>query len=468
MRLRFSGRPGDAVARRRVIVAAAWVAGVAGVAGLALVPSTSQAARSPVPVNRTCGARLDGDFRVATRTVSLGDSSPWSAARGGSVDTALVRRSDRRIVLCSGEDTIDARIRLRRGDELARVAVADPWLTWITTRHGRQTIHRRRIDAPHSHTRTRRIRGQATTVLVTTNGTTVLTDRSGRRVARYFAPGGTRQLKRVTRALARGTARRRLVLWGTRQIAVIRGTVTEPFDARTGRPITACDPGARGVPLRTTPTGTFALADGTAWAPSSASSTIQLTLCNPSGRRLASRALYAGNDIYTAAPTVAALAGPVLLTNTWLFDRNAGSSVSVTTRHTGYVLDPGTPGGVRTISPTVAVSSPAGSAYIENNALYVNDADGLRRLAFPGPLNKTNTRLDIRGAALLVRTPETTRTFALQPLPTGTYAAATAGDPGRDGPFLASDDLCGITSPANGQGCLTGGGPPGVSENPNG
>jgi hypothetical protein len=440
-----------------VLAAAGPLTGVAAAA-----PATDSAAK-------TCQRFDDEDYSTTLQAYRVSTSSPWNARRGNALGPIVVRRSDRRLLLCTstsvgpfGADgtisAINPRIRLAAGERLSAATIADPWIAWTTTRAGRVTLHRKTVDSKAAPW-TRRIASSPSTLLVTVDGTVVVRRRTTDPVISYPRGRAARSLPRVAKALRR-TKRSALTQWGTRQIAVLGSHLAHPFFPATGTPVSRCTPAAPGDTVTRAGTHLVRLAGGTTWAQHSDSTKYQLTLCTTSGRRLLSRLLHDDGDYYDTASYAVGLAGPVLAVNLELFS-GFSSSAEATTRRYAYVI--GRDGAVTEHAVSIVVASPAAAAFVERGRLWLADADGLRQIPFAGSLTVSNTRLDLRPEGLLVRTPRRTVTLPVHPLPAGRFAAPTG--PGVGGVPLASADLCGVFSTERGQYCDS---VPSVQETPNG
>lgn len=442
------------------------LAGVAPLAAaLTFTAAPADAASGPPVRDAACQrAVAEEPSRATLQAFGVPDSTPWSAKRGGALGPILVRRADRRVKLCvvvfadRRSFSFDPRIRLTRGERLINVAVADPWIAWTSEEAGRVTLRRKRLDSARRPW-SRALATVPTTVLVTTDGTVVTRTPKAARVVSYPVGGQARTLRGVA-AASRRTPAGRLVLWGTKHVAVVASSIAQPFFPASGRSVTRCTPSARGDRVERTDTATLRIASGTTWAPQSTSSRFELTLCARDGRRLLTRLLHDDGDLYNDVALGVALTGPLLTINASLV-ANDGGGTSVETADRRYVYVRTSPTTVTRRQVSIVVAAPAAGAFVEKGRLWISDANGLRPVPFAGSLTRSNTRLDLRGSTLLVRTPDRLQTIPLEPLPPGTFASPTIST--RRTIPLASADLCGTFSSALGDGC---GPPPSAIDQP--
>jgi hypothetical protein len=447
------------VSRRPILFSTAALLGLASAAAWA--PPVASAAAQPAS-SAACRSALNdtGSHRV------LGTGTPvWRRAARTFVGVAgHSERGRYRLRVCTAAPseveqasrasdpqttrTVQAEgrtITVERDGRVREVAVADPWITWTTTRPGQQgfRIARRTIDGKRSTSR--QFRGSPYALVVTRDGTVVLSSREGnlQRVYRWTTSGTTKPLITPRSANFANNAPGdqgpvEVSLWDPDTIELTPPGHNAPPQMNAALPSGSLVSTTKTKPCRNwgsagegdgTPKTTrdlvATLTDSTAWSRTSeyvAGSgwqfvgwTSQLEICAPRtrARLLAVPAGYDTADSDSDGLTSVRIAGDAVLASGYSGGGYTGSGASGGPLEVGYVR-PQSAGQSWTQVAGHNLATRAAAAWTQDASVWVSDAAGTRPIAALPP---GFTGLRIVGGTLTIVSAVGEQRIPLAPLP---------------------------------------------------
>jgi hypothetical protein len=337
-------------------------------------------------------------------------------------------------------------IRIARDARLIDAHVADPWIAWATLGPAKTIlVHRRKVNAPAATTRTRTFGTTVDTVIATPTGSVVVSMTSDRkqRIVRWTPGRAPRPLTPARRISHAKGAPERLAPWSisswepgvielgeasgiARLIDVDQAGTCRPLDR--GAPTTlqaSSTNGLRATVDNSTGWSRRVVFDGSEWTtdPLSVETTEHLKICDRAGRRVLGTTTGEREDGYVDEITSLSVAGQAVIASGDEASTGGGSGNSSSVQDTVYVVPPDTSEPVRDRPiAQLPVSTMAGAAWIEQRAVWVSDAAGVRPL--PGSADDVSALRIDDGVLRAIRTTGT-MVLPFDPLPSSLTAAPT-------------------------------------------